>query len=125
MRTGIALLLSLVLVWASSCGEPHQVAPAPRERVLHVGTTGDAPPYAFRRGGAIDGLEIDLARELGKALGRPVDLVEMPFEELLDALVDGHVDVAMAGFTITPDREVRVAFGEPYLRTTIAALIRR
>jgi polar amino acid transport system substrate-binding protein len=126
MRSGLPILvLALFLPLMFSCGGAQPKASAPRQRVLLVGTTGDAPPYAFRRGDGLDGLEVDLARELGKALGRPVDLVEMPFEELLDSLLEGQVDLVMAGLTITASREVRVAFGEPYVRTTIAALIRR
>lgn len=126
MRSGFVLLvLTVLLPLASSCGPQSRPAPVRREPVLHVGTTGDAPPYALRRGDSIDGLEIDLARELGASLGRPVDVVDMPFEELLDALLDGRVDVVMAGLTITSERAVRVSFGEPYLRTTIAALVRR
>jgi len=126
MRSGFAILvLALVLPLMSSCGGAQPKVSEPRQRVLLVGTTGDAPPYAFRSGEGLDGLEVDLARELGKALGRPVDLVEMPFGELFDSLLEGHVDLVMAGLTITGARQVRVAFGDPYLRTTVAALIRR
>ncbi len=79
----------------------------------------------MRRGEQIEGLEVDLAGELGKALERPIDIRDLPWDQLMDALLSHQVDVVMAGVTVTPERELRVAFGEPYLRTTIGALIRR
>jgi ABC-type amino acid transport substrate-binding protein len=90
-----------------------------------VGTSGDSPPYAFRRDESLAGLEIDLATELGKSLDRPVRFVDLPWDELFDALADRRVDVVMDGVTVTAEREVRFAFSQPYLRSTIAALVRR
>jgi polar amino acid transport system substrate-binding protein len=120
-------LVALAAVAALSCTGPRQSSSSStvQERALRVGTNGDTPPYAFRRGERLEGLEIDLSTELGKALGRPVDLVDLPWDRLFDALLAGKVDVLMDGLTVTPEREVRVAFGAPYLRTTIAVLIRR
>jgi polar amino acid transport system substrate-binding protein len=94
-------------------------------RPLVVGTNGASPPYAFLRDGRFVGLEIDFARELEHDLGRPVQLVDLPFEDLLNALERGRVDVVMAGVTVTRDREVRFAFADPYLRTSLAAVVRR
>jgi polar amino acid transport system substrate-binding protein len=68
---------------------------------------------------------MDLARELERDLGRPVRLVDLPWENLLDALEKGRIDVVMAGVTVTRDREVRFTFADPYVRTSLAAVVRR
>lgn len=100
------------------------VAAAGLPKELVVGTSGGSPPYVTRRAGAISGLELDLAAEVGKVLGVPIRVVDVPWDKLFDELGNRKVDVVMAGVTITSDRQVRFAFVEPYLRTNIMALVR-
>ncbi len=125
-----SVVVGLVLL-AASCARPvpppTTPAPVPSPSVqkeLVVGTSGDSPPYSTRRAGTIAGLEPDLAIQVGKVLGRPVRIVNVPWDGLFDALGDGRVDVVMAGVTVTPERERRFAFTEPYLQTGIVVLIR-
>ena len=128
MRTqNVLVLVGLVVVALTSCSAPVSTSSrsGPRARELVVGTTSDSPPYATGRGGELTGLEVELADEVGRALGRPVRVIDMPWEDLFEALSDGRVDVVMAGVTITPERQLRFAFTQPYLRTRLVALVRR
>ena len=117
----------MTLVAALSCAGPRAgSSPAiVHERALRIGINTDSPPYAFYRDQEFAGLEIDLAGALGNALGRPIEFADVGWDNLFDALLQDRVDIVMAGVTITRDREVRVAFGTPYLRTTIAAVVQR
>lgn len=82
---------------------------------LRVGVSADLPPLNMRdRDGNIVGLEIDLVRALGDAMGLEVRLVERRFADLLPTLERGEVDLVVAGLTITPERNARVAFAGPY-----------
>src|SRR5580765_3371483 len=121
-----SVVVGLVIV-AVACAGPVSAPPgrSERPRELVVATSGDSPPYATRREGTITGLEVDLATEVGKVLGRPVRFVDVPWNGLFDELVSGRADVVMAGVTVSAERERRFAFAEPYLRTGIAALVRR
>jgi polar amino acid transport system substrate-binding protein len=121
-----SVVIGLVIV-AVACAAPVSAPPGrgERPRELVVATSGDSPPYATRRAGTITGLEVDLATEVGKVLGRPVRFVDVPWNGLFDELVSGRADVVMAGVTVSAERERRFAFAEPYLRTGIAALVRR
>jgi polar amino acid transport system substrate-binding protein len=119
---GVGLVIVAVACAGSVSAPPGRVE-HPRELV--VATSGDSPPYATRRAGTITGLEVDLATEVGKVLGRPVRFVDVPWDGLFDQLVSGRADVVMAGVTVTAERERRFAFAEPYLRTGIGALVRR
>jgi len=119
-----SVVVGLVLVAVACAGRattpPPQIAPA---KELVVGTSGDTAPYSTRRGGTIGGVEISLAMEVGKLLGRPVRVLQVPWADLFDALAAGRVDVVMAGVTVTPEREARFAFTKPYLHTDIAVLV--
>jgi len=92
---------------------------------LRVAVPRDSPPYAFWQQDRLVGMEVDFARQLAAALGRPLQLVEFDWADIAGALRGGQVDVIMGGMTITPAREVSMAFSEPYLRSGLLAMIRR
>lgn len=95
------------------------------EPVLRVGVSPDAPPTAFYRDGRIVGIEPDLGQALVNHFRRPLVLVAMDWESLIPALLEGRIDAIMSGMTITPARQVRVAFADPYMRSGLVAATRR
>jgi ABC-type amino acid transport substrate-binding protein len=94
------------------------------DQVLRVGVTANAPPLIFRKGEKIQGLEADLAQELGASLGKSVQFVDLKWEDLIPALLDNKIDIIMSGLSVTKMRKVRVAFTEPYLNSGLKAMIR-
>lgn len=107
----------------SACAAQH--LPPPRQPVLRVGVTPDSAPYVFVAQDRYAGIEIDFAGRLAAALGRPLEIVPVPWDEQIPSLLAGRTDVIMSGMSITPDRAARVAFGAPYLTTSLQAVVRR
>jgi len=90
-----------------------------KTKVLRVGTSGDSPPMSARTfEGELIGFDIDLARALASILEVELELVRMPFHDLLDAVERGEVDIAISAITMTPKRNLRVAFAGPYYLST-------
>lgn len=125
-RLVTALILLAVLALAacattpgSSTG-PSGTSGAP----LRVGISTNYPPLAFKEGGVIQGVEVDLSERVAERTGRSVRLVEKPFDQLIPALLDGEVDVIMAGMTVTEERSRVVAFTQTYLEVGQMPLIR-
>ncbi len=82
---------------------------------IRIGMTGDYPPLnVTSRTGENIGLEPDLARALAATLGVKLKVVNRPFAELIPALAAGEVDAVMSGMTMTPERNLKVAFAGPY-----------
>jgi polar amino acid transport system substrate-binding protein len=82
---------------------------------LRVGMTGDQPPLNVKsKSGQVIGLEADLANLLASAMQVDLEIVQKPFAQLLPAVEKGEVDLVMSGVTITPERNLRVAFVGPY-----------
>ncbi|HLY38312.1 MAG TPA: ABC transporter substrate-binding protein [Candidatus Binatia bacterium] len=121
---GRSLRVGLILaaIGLAACAS-RQPAPPKPARALRVAVPTSSPPYAFQQGSS--GLEVDFARELAPALGRELVLVPVEFTDLISTLRRGQADVVMAGMTITPAREVQVAFSAPYLRSGLVAVMRR
>jgi polar amino acid transport system substrate-binding protein len=83
---------------------------------LRVGTSGGQPPFSLvAKSGELIGYDIDLATMIADAMGVDVTFVKKPFGELLDALEKGEVDIVMSGMTMTPARNLKVAFVGPYM----------
>lgn len=82
---------------------------------LVVGTAAGMPPLNMTtKEGDIIGFEPDLAADIASAMGVKLRMEAMAFAELMPALESGRVDMVMSGMTITPDRNLKVAFVGPY-----------
>jgi ABC-type amino acid transport substrate-binding protein len=95
----IVLLVTLGFVFAKNC---LAADPAP----LKVGITPKFPPVIFRENSRIAGVEADFARAMGEALGRPVQFVEVGWEDQIPALMEGRTDIIMSGMSVTRAREL-------------------
>jgi len=127
----IASLLALAL-FAAACTTAGNTAPGTpvidriRERgEIRVGMMGDYPPLNVHDSENRNiGLEPDLAEALAATLGVKLVIVSKPFAELLPTLERGEVDAVMSGVTMTPARNMDVAFAGPYFISGKALLTR-
>jgi len=81
--------------------------------------------YRNPRSGALEGIDIDLARALAARLGVHAQFVETSFAAFLDRIEGGQCDIAMMAVGITPARGRRVDFSEPYPASPIYAVTTR
>lgn len=82
---------------------------------LVVGMAGNMPPMNMTsKEGELIGYEVDLARAMAAAMGVRAKLAAIPFAELLPALQSGKIDLILSNMTITPGRNLKVAFVGPY-----------
>lgn len=130
-RAEVVLFLGIVGLglWVSGCGTVAENGVKSKagegENVLRVGITPTSPPLVFREEGHLTGLEIDLARQLGEAMGKEVRFVTVKWKDLISTLLNDRIDIIMSGMSITPIRNARVRFSDPYLQTGQMALVRR
>lgn len=83
---------------------------------LVLGTSGNMPSMSMRAAdGSASGFDVDLARLMADMMGVKLQVRVLPFAELIGALRSGEVDVVISNVTITPQRNLRVAFVGPYL----------
>ncbi len=83
---------------------------------LILGTSGNMPTMTqVDASGKVTGFDIDIARLMANSMDVKLVTKVMPFSELLPALEAGKVDVVISNVTITPKRNLRVAFVGPYM----------
>ena len=82
---------------------------------LTVGANIGNVPWEFQDAtGKNVGFEIDLVEEIGKRLGKSVEIVNIPFNGLFSAVQSGRIDMAVSSITITEKRLESVSFAQPY-----------
>ena len=94
-----------------------------RQGELVVGMAGNMPPMNMTsKEGELIGYEVDLAGAMANAMGVRAKLAVMPFAELLPALQSGKINLILSNMTITPGRNLKVAFVGPYFTSGKAFL---
>ena len=83
--------------------------------IIRVGMSGGYFPFTFVRQDKLQGFEIDLMNALAERTGDTVEFSTMSFSGLIGALESGRIDTVANQITITPDREAKFAFSQPYV----------
>ena len=81
---------------------------------LTIATTGTFPPYLFEDGDRPSGFDIDLMDEICAIHRFDCAYVIYPLREGLEAVANGHADIALGGIGATVEREVYGSFTCPY-----------
>jgi polar amino acid transport system substrate-binding protein len=128
----VMVLVGLISVWgqAFAAGKGPGVSPVVdrimAKKELVVGTAASMPPLNMTtKDGQIIGVEVDLARMFADAMEVKLTLKPMQFNDLLAALEAGQVDMVLSTMTITPARNLRVAFVGPYFASGKSILTKR
>ncbi|PWC88928.1 hypothetical protein TSH100_06610 [Azospirillum sp. TSH100] len=85
---------------------------------LRVGTTGDYKPFTYLNPQTqkFEGMDIDLAEAMGKALGVKVEFVKTSWGTLLPDLLADKYDIAVGGVSVTLERQKKALFSDPLMR---------
>lgn len=114
MMTALLLSASLVI---SACGSS-------RDDKLVVGMELAYPPFETTdTDNKPSGISVDLAKELGKALGREVIIENLAWTGLIPALETGKIDAIISSMTINEERQKTIDFSDPYASIGLALLI--
>lgn len=93
-------------------------SPAGAQAPLHTGLDGTFAPHAFpKMGGGVEGFNVDMANEIGRRLGRPIDIAAQEFSGLIPGLQAKRFDFIAAPVTVTAERAKSLLFTEGYLNT--------
>jgi cyclohexadienyl dehydratase len=78
--------------------------------------------YRNPRTGALQGVDIDMARHFAADLGVALRFIDSSFRTLIDDLLNDRCDISMHGIGVTPARQEKLAFSSPHLRGGVYAI---
>jgi len=91
---------------------------------LRFATTGEFEPGSFIRGRDVVGFDIDIVRQIARALEMDLQLVTVNAPALVPAVQTGKAEMGGGCITITPPRKEKVDFSECYLDDGFAILVK-
>jgi len=83
---------------------------------LRVGFEAGYVPFEMTdKNGRFVGFDIDMAKEMAKAMGVKFVPVNTAWDGIIPALLSNKFDIIMSGMTVTQERNLKVNFADPYI----------
>ncbi len=96
---------------------------AENEKPLRVGMELQYPPFEMStKDGTPSGISVDLAKALGKYLGRKVIIENIAWDGLIPSLKTKKIDIIISSMTITNQRKKVIDFSIPYAQSDLCIL---
>lgn len=93
---------------------------------LRVGLEPGYLPFEMKdKRGSVIGFDVDVAREMAKAMGVKLTLVPTSWDGLIPGLITDKFDIIISGMTISQERNLRVNFADPYIIVGQTLLVRK
>ena len=105
MKKIFAVVLSMLLVLTSVSALAD---------TLTMATNASFPPYEYYEGDQVVGIDAEIAYAVCEEMGYHVEILDMDFNAIINAVTSGKADFGMAGMTVTEERQQSVAFSISY-----------
>lgn len=97
-----------------------------KKKTVVVGLDDSFVPMGFeRKNGQLAGYDIDLAKAVFKLYGMKVSFQTIDWSMNATELRNGTIDLIWNGFSITPERQKKLAFSRPYLKNRQILVVRK
>ena len=100
------IIMSLAILLLTGCGK--------NDDELVMVTEAGFAPYEYYEGGEIVGVDIDIANEIAKELGKKLVIKDIAFDSIVNEVKSGKADFAAAGISYSDERAKEVDFTVNY-----------
>lgn len=91
---------------------------------LVVLTNATFPPFEYiGDDGEVVGVDADIAKLIADKIGVELEIVDMDFDLLVEALVGGKGDMIAAGMTATDEKKLSIDFSDTYIKMGLQVIV--
>lgn len=101
------LLLLFMILFITGCGK--------NTNELVMVTEAGFAPYEYYENGEIVGVDVDIAKEIAKALGKELVIKDVAFDSIINEVKTGKADFGAAGISYSEERSESVDFSLNYV----------
>lgn len=111
-----SIIAAALLTLTSTLAHADKLDDIKKNGVLRVASFDSNPPFGFvdAKSKHIEGLDVDYAEAIAKKLGVKLEIIPTNPANRIPLLTANKVDLVLANFTISPEREKQVDFSIPY-----------
>ena len=91
---------------------------------LVVSTNAQFPPYEYYENAKVVGFDIEIVNYIADYMHRTVEIQDIEFDAIINAVASGKADVGFAGFTVTEERKKSINFTTPYTLSKVVVIVR-
>lgn len=95
-----------------------------KKTTLVMATNAEFPPYEYREGDQIVGIDAEIAQAIADDMGLELVIEDMQFDSIIAAVQSGKADIGIAGMTVDEERLLSVDFSIPYVNTTQVVIVK-
>jgi cyclohexadienyl dehydratase len=118
------LLACTLLISAAAYADVSRLDEIQKAGRLRVCMTGDYRPFTYQNtDGSFEGMDVDMARSLAKALGVEAQFVKTSWSNLMNDFLE-KCDVAMGGVSVTLERQKKAFFSQSHMVDGKAPIVR-
>ena len=82
-------------------------------------------PYEYYSGGKIVGVDVDIAREIAREMGKKLVVKDVAFDSIITEVKSGKSDIGAAGISYTEERARSVDFSINYTESKQVVVVRK
>ncbi|MDH3572210.1 MAG: transporter substrate-binding domain-containing protein [Desulfobacteraceae bacterium] len=128
----VAILVAFFMVSTSALGADIELAKKStlesilKKGELRVGFEAGYMPFEMtNKKGKFVGFDIDMAKEMAKAMGVKFVPVNTAWDGIIPSLITDKFDIIMSGMTVTQERNLKINFADPYIIVGQSILINK
>lgn len=114
LALALAAIMCFSMVALSSCGGYSGYDM--ESDTLVMATNAEFPPYEYKEGEEFKGIDIEIAQEIAKRMGKKLEIKDVKFDAALLGVAEGKYDMVLAGLTVTEDRKKSMSFSDSYAK---------
>ena len=102
----VLILIVITIIFITGCGK--------KDNQLVMVTEAGFAPYEYYENGEIVGVDVDIAKEIAKYLGKELVIKDVSFDSIINEVKSGKSDFGAAGISYTEERAKEVDFTIDY-----------
>ena len=110
-------ILGILLFFCVGCTD--------RENKLIMVTEASFAPYEYYSDGKIAGIDVDIASEIAKELGKKLVVKDVSFESIIHEVKSGKADIGVAGISFSQERAKQVDFSLDYVSSRQIVIVKK
>lgn len=117
MKKKFYIFLICLLFFITGCSNE-------KDKMILVTEAGFAP-YEYYENGQIVGIDIDIGKEIAKALGVELEIKDVYFDSIISEIKTGKSDIGAAGISYTEERAKEVDFSVDYMVSRQVMIVKK